>query len=351
MFNFYKLSELIDFDWNDFNSASSTGTFLNTLEWIEFQKSLGKKIEEFVVKKNDQVCSIFYVEIWNRRVSKYGYLPRGPVISDEILNDEGLLKTFFTELNKFGKDFTKKHKLNAFRIDPIIDIHFQSLLKKTGWKQSLALGQVKNTWMIKLDKNIKEIFNDQKKDTRYYIKRAEKKGVKIVRAETEEQVLIFNKLMRETKERNEFHGFDDRYYLSQWENLRSENRNESLCEIFLAEFEGKYISGALINFSKNIAHYAHGASTSDPELSKLASPYLLLWKCIEYSQDLGKEYFDFWGVIPKGVNHPWRGLSDFKMKFEGDFVQYTGTFDTYSNPFKYYFNRLIDWKNYRGLRY
>lgn len=342
--------------WNRVNENSTHSTFINTLEWISFQKSFGKNTNSFLIFDGKKPIGNFFVEDWSRRVSKYAYTPRGPVLLDDYINDSSKLVEVFKALRIFAAQYTRTHNQNAFRIDPMIDILHQKELENAGWRQSLALGQVKNTWIMRLDKPIDELFSEQKKDTRYYIRRSEREGVIVERVTNPKQVEIFNQLMKETKERNEFAGMSSEYYTKQWNLLNKEGENalplkNSLTEIFLARYKDKYIAGALINFSNDTAHYAHGASTSDVELAKLASPYLLLWRCIEYAKQMGMKKFDFWGVIPKGVDHDWRGLSDFKMKFNGQFVQYTGTYDTYHNFFKYSFNLIIDWWNYRGLRY
>ena len=357
MIEFKKFQDNLKPDWVSIYKNSENSTFLLSLEWINFQKKIGKQVEKYIIYDNDKPIGIFYIENWRRRISKYAYCPRGPVLIDEYINDPKLFTGVIRSLKSFGKKYIRENGLTCFRIDPLIEIGNQESLIKQGWKESLTLGQVKNTWIMDLSSDKDKLFELQKKDTRYYIRRAEKSGVEIIRATSQKEVEEFNRLMKETKIRNNFNGFGSEYYNKQWNSLNSNGDDSlvesgaSLCEIFLARYNGKYISCALINFSNQTAHYAHGGSTSDPELMKLASPYLLLWKAIEFSKEKGMAHFDFWGVIPKGVSHEWRGLSDFKMKFTGEFIRYTGIFEVYNNFFKYTFNRIIDWWNYRKLRF
>jgi lipid II:glycine glycyltransferase (peptidoglycan interpeptide bridge formation enzyme) len=358
-YNFIKYTDDLKDEWQNTQIGTPHSSFISSLLWINFQKKLGKETDQYLIEVEDKNGSKkfignLYLEISRRRFTKYAYSPYGPVFrTGEITPDlahenRNVHEEFFRDLKKFGKKYCREHKLNLFKIDPILGASFIKDLKKWHWKKSLSPGQAKDIWsMFIADKKNFSIAN-LKKDTRYYINRAEKKGVEIIKATTIEEVKEFAKLMNETTERKGFVNYNAGYYEKQWLAL-----NESgMTEIWLAKYQNKYISGALINYNRSTLNYSHGASTSDKELANLASPYLLHWRIIEDAMD--KEYsgYNFWGVLPKEVkNHPWRGLSDFKMKFPGKMESYVGTWEVYSNPFKYYLNRLYDWWVFRGDRY
>ncbi len=361
-FEFRKYNDSLKSVWQELNLKSNNSTFLTNIFWTEFQTKLGKETDKYVVYFDEEPVALIFIEIYRRTTSKYAYLPRGPIFNLEGDYPTTIVQDFFIALKNFAQTYIKEKNLNLFRIDPLINFSFKEILEASGWFKSLALGQVQYTWKTNLKSSendpsltTEELLKLQKKDTRYYIKRAVKKGVKVVKATEIKEVKEFVKLMNQTKERNSFWGYSDEYYINQWKYLNKNGKNfigndASICEIFLCKYKGKYISGALINYSVKQAHYAHGASSSDPEFAALASPYLLLWSCIEDAQKNGYEYFDFWGVIPKGIEHEWRGLSDFKMKFYGFYEEYTGTYEVGTSNINYLINKAFDWWNYRKLR-
>jgi lipid II:glycine glycyltransferase (peptidoglycan interpeptide bridge formation enzyme) len=296
-----------------------------------------------------------YLEISRRRISKYAYLPNNPVLNinkyrpDLVFDATDIYTEFLKDLKKFGKKYVREKSLNLFKIDPLFEKMYEANLKKAGWKKSLSPGQAKDTWLKNFSLVDGKIdLMKEKKDTRYYIKRAQKAGIIIEKVDSIEKVKLFSDLMNETTSRKGFVNYSHSYFESQWKKLNP----EGMTQIWLAKYRDKYIAGALINYFNHTMNYAHGASTSDPELSKLSAPYLLQWKIIEDGVENGFEKYNFWGVLPDNLkDHPWKGLSDFKKKFVGEMISYVGTYEVYSNPIKYYINRLADWWAFRKDRY
>jgi len=342
-------------DWESLNRSVDESSFLSSIPWISFQKTNGKEIDMYLIYFQGQLIGNIYIEISRRKVSKFAYTPYGPVIDLKKLNElleftlaeDEVITKIYGQLKNHFKNYIKEKKANLFKIDPLLDFSYRDALKKAGYTRSLSLGQAKDTWIMDIEDDAPKILQSLKKDTRYYINRAGKKGVEVVKAETIEDVKAFYRLVQETTIRNDFTNYPESYFVNQWTQLRP----LGMTEIYLAKYEDKYISGALINYYKENVYYAHGASTSDKELSNLASPYFLHWQIILDAKAKGYRKYNFWGVIPKGVDHPWRGLSDFKMKFDGVLIRYTGPYEVYTNPIKYFYNRLADWWAYRKERY
>ncbi len=328
--------------WNEIQHNASRKSFLTAIERIEFQKKYGKEIKQFIIFDSEKPIGLIYVEIHKRKISKYGYCPHGPVLIDEYLLSEEV----YCKLADFGKEFIKSEGLNYFRIDPIIEEENRKLLKKTGWSNSIILGQARHQWFMDISAPEEEILMNIKKDTRYYINRGKKKGIVVKAATDEKTVEDFIDLMHQTKERQHFSNFDDDYYRNQWRELRP----VGLAEIFVAYFEDKPLAGALMNYFDKTSYYSHAGSTSDSELAKLAAPYFLHWEMIRYAKDRGYLVYDFWGVIPKGIKHDWRGLSDFKMKFEGTLRSLVGVHEVYNLNLKTLLQKVYDWYSYRKLK-
>jgi lipid II:glycine glycyltransferase (peptidoglycan interpeptide bridge formation enzyme) len=328
--------------WNDIQLRSTRRSFLTASDRIEFQKNHGKEIKQFLIFDNQTPIGLIYLEIYRRKIAKYAYAPHGPVLLDEFL----LSSEVYQKLSEFGKEFIRSENLNFFRIDPIIEEENQSMLKNSGWSNSMILGQARHQWLMNISDTEEEILKNLDKDTRYYVNRGQKKGV-IVKIATDEKILEdFIDLMHQTKERQNFSNFDDDYYRDQWRNLRP----VGMTEIFVAYFEDKPVAGALMNYYDKTSYYSHAGSTSDPELSKLASAYYLHWEMIKYAKQKGCTTYDFWGVIPKGIKHDWRGLSDFKMKFNGELRSLVGVHEVYNQNIPTLVQRAYDWWSYRKLK-
>lgn len=356
--------------WNSINNSSSTSSFLTSLDWIEFQKERGKETKKFLIKIKEEYIGILYLEIYRRKTAKFAYAPYNPVVID--LADNSKL-SIYKSLKIFAQNFIKEHKLNLFRFDPLENINQSALIKKAGFIKSYASAQAQDMWefqhlldpspieefdektgiYIEAEKRRKEVTLEEellaviKKDTRYYINRAIKLGVKVKKATTEEEVIAFGNLMKETTQRKGFINFDTSYYLDQWKALQS----KGITEIYLAEYQGKYLAGALMNFHKDTVYYAHGASTSDPEFMKVSAPYVLHFEMMKDAQSRGIKNYNFWGVVPKGIEHDYRGLSDFKMKFPGTMISYVGPYEIGRFSLGYFVQRIADCWNYRKERY
>ncbi|MCA9387302.1 peptidoglycan bridge formation glycyltransferase FemA/FemB family protein [Candidatus Dojkabacteria bacterium] len=338
-----QFNELSDWGiWEDIQKRSTNRSFLTAKPRIEFQQKNGKETKQFLIKDKEETIGTLYVEIFRRKIAKYAYAPHGPV----LLNNYTTSEEVYRSLVKFGKSFINEQKLNYFRIDPILEESYQPLLKKTGWSKSNILGQARHQWIMDISASEDDILKSLKKDTRYYINRGQKKGINVIRATDQSTVNDFIELMHQTKERQNFSNFDDSYYKNQWNELNS----KGMCEIFVSYFENKPLAGALMNYYDKTSYYSHAGSTSDQELAKLAAPYFLHWEMIKYAKSIGCNTYDFWGVIPKGIEHDWRGLSDFKMKFEGTLRSLVGVHEVSSGSVMALIQKAYDWKSYHKLK-
>ncbi|MDQ6985561.1 MAG: peptidoglycan bridge formation glycyltransferase FemA/FemB family protein [Candidatus Dojkabacteria bacterium] len=343
-FRIEKYSDALLEDWEKLNLNVKNSSFLSSIHWLNFKKKRGANIDLYLVYLNERIVGLLPIEIFRRKIAKYAYSAYSPVLDlvDEDLED------FYKSFKRFCNEYIKKNSLNLFRFDPLLDVSKRPLLEKLEYKKSLSPAQAIDTWVMDISGEEEELFMKIKKDTRYYIRRAEKNGIKIVKASNKDKVAEFGELMKETTLRKGFGNYNSEYYIDQWNELSS----KGLCSIYLAKFEDKAISGALINHYKDTANYSHGASTSDYELMKLSSPYLLHWEIIKdmRSKDINK--YNFWGVLPDNVSksHNMYGLSMFKKKFPGELVSYVGAYE-FAPGLKGLINRVSDYFSYKKERY
>jgi lipid II:glycine glycyltransferase (peptidoglycan interpeptide bridge formation enzyme) len=187
--------------------------------------------------------------------------------------------------------------------------------------------QPSQTIVLNLNNAEAEILAKMHAKTRYNIRLAEKKGVKII--EDNKRVDEFLNLLKTTTERDKFRGHSDDYYRA------LANFNSDFIKLFLAEYEGRTIAAGLFCFYGNTVTYMHGAS-SDSDRNIMA-PYLLQWRVISLAKERGYKYYDFYGISAT----KWPGVTRFKTGFGGEIVNYPGTFDYILRPGLYLLYEII----------
>ena len=95
-----------------------------------------------------------------------------------------------------------------------------------------------------------------------------------------------------------------------------------------------YLSGSIYLYYGNKAWYLYGASEN---ILRDAMPnFAMQWAMIEDSIDLGSSVYDFRGVSGDlNPENPLYGLYKFKKGFNGDFVEFVGSFDLVNSSMSY----------------
>lgn len=290
--------------WNDF-LIKNKGSFLQSFEWGEFQKNLSKKIFRIAVRKNNTLLLSAQLIKENIFFKNYFYLPYGPTFnSNNSLEENSQSFNYFLEEIR---NIAKKEGVIFLRIEPIFFLpepagfNFQDPVKRV---------QPQKTLVLKIDKSEQELLMGFQKRTRYNIKLAEKKGVKIKISDRYSD--IFYKLLTKTKERQKFRSYPKDYY----KKLLNSQGNSFKTELFLAEYQGKIIAASIIIFFSQRVISLH--SGFDYQYRELKAPYLLRWKTILEGKRRGCQEFDMGGIDEK----KWPGVTYLKKSFGGQEFEY-----------------------------
>jgi len=191
-----------------------------------------------------------------------------------------------------------------------------------------------------------------RKTTRYLIRQAQKnKDIEIIQSNQIDDVEIFNKLYQETVDRHHFVPFSFDYLKNEFSAFSKDNR----VTIFLGKYKNEIVSSGIFIFWQNIGFYHHGASSL--RYPKIPVSYLLQWEAIKEAKKRGCKIYNFWGIAPitsdlrpQNSDHPWAGLTLFKMGFGGYKKEYVKTQD-FPLSKKYWLNYIIEKlrKTKRGL--
>ena len=311
--------------------------FLQSEEWHKFQESTGKRT--FHVSSAGFWANI--IEHTLPVAGKYFYVPRGPVI-EAISNKQQAISEIEKIIN-----LARKENVGWARFDANSEEILKIISKaKLFQNQSSALKikkaphdmQPREIFVIDITKTEEELLNEMKSKTRYNIKLAEKRGVKITsesRALGSKYIDEFLKLVNITAKRDGITPHPENYYRKMFEIIP-----ENILKLYVAEYGGKIIAANLVIFYRNIAIYLHGAS--DNEYRNVMAPYLLQWRQIQDAKNAGCTKYDFGGVKTNGDNS-WTGITKFKTGFSENTkpVEFPGSYDIVINPRRYYLYRLI----------
>jgi len=296
--------------WDNF-VMSNESAFLQSWNWGEFNKNTGEKIWRAGIFDDDNLMAAALVIKVKARRGSFLFVPNGMIMNYEsrIMNQE-LWNLFFDYLKNLGK----KEKVGFVRISPLLDNTGENLevFKSYGFRNApIHMMHPETTWLLDITKSEDEIMKEMKKTHRNLIRRAEKEGVEIIKSADEKYLKAFYEIHKETVRRHKFTPFSYEYIKSEVDAFK----DDSQIEIFSAKYKDKIISSAIIVFYGDQAFYHHGASSS--EYNKIPSSYLNLWEAIKEAKKRGCKIFNFYGIVENKPNHPWNGLSKFKMAFGG----------------------------------
>lgn len=298
--------------WNEL-VLSAHMSFLQTWQWGELQKSLGRTFWRYVGEDAGQIKEVALV-IKQELPQGFSwlYVPGVFQISSELQKE--LLRLATQEKALFIRaDFKEESSV------------------PTDWKKASREVQPKDTLVLDLDKSEEELLAEMHHKTRYNIRLAGKRGVTTRFSTDVKDVEIFLDLARRVTGRSEFSYHPDAYYRKLLDVLGK----EGMAEIAIAEHEGQPLAAHIMLYAGEGATYVHGASSQ--EKREVMAPQLLYWETIRRAKAKGLKTFDLYGVAPEdaGPNHPWAGITRVKMGFGGKRVTYAGAYDLVTKPILY----------------
>lgn len=332
---------------------SPDGGFLQSEYWRKFQENYGRKAFELREEDEDgDTIILASMIVYALPVAgDYFYMPRGPVTclpAGEAGNTKHATQN--GKIGNFLKDLISladKNNMGWIRIEPnrpeSLKLIKENLSNKYKIKKSPADMQPREILMLDIAKSEEDILSEMKQKTRYNIRLAEKKGIKIFTSRENKHIDEFLRLVRVTAERDKIKAHPENYYRKMFEAIPPE-----ILKLYVAEFEGKIICANLVLFFGKTVTYMHGAS--DNLHRDVMAPYLLQWRQILDAKKAGYERYDLGGVkISHNTQHitrstnSWSGITRFKTGFAPDIepVRFPGCYDIVINPAKYNIYRIL----------
>lgn len=319
-------------EWEKLLDQFSQVTFLQSWNWGELEKFNNHDAYRLAFYNEKDLFAVVTVIHIKAKRGDYLQSMLGPV----FINNSVDKKEVFDALVSYAK----KMKVDFLRIGPLVQESGEAYeeFSELGFRSRVGQNQgAENTLLIDLTKSEDEILASMRKNTRYYIKRAQRDGVtmKIFEQSDDEGIKGFTDLYNETLDRV---GFVSHKGIEKEFEVFVQDKQAI---IVTAYYQDTPLSSGVFILYRDQAIYHHGATSS--KMPKVPAGYLMLWEAIKYSKDHGKDIFNLWGVVSdEQTKHPWYGFSRFKRGFSETESNYIRMQD-YPLNLKYYLTRVYEY--------
>ena len=320
-------------EWDRYLSQCQRKSFLQTWQWGEFQKSLGRKIERLAFFSNDKLLGISLCVIQKSRFSKYVYCPRGPLLSEDSAE-------IYAQVLGALKECWQIRDVSTLKIDPafVVGDKLSELPKRCGFRHSINFIQSENNWMMDLVGNTEEELFEWCKDhgmsKNYptYIRKGRRNGIEIEFSKKEKDWDLFHTYLKLSGQRKKFEVKSKQYHMKIWKYM---GKDTNILRLGIAKKDGNILAMIVISSYGDEISTLYSAQTDT--YSKLRATMLLRWECMLLGQREGFKRFNNWGVLPEKkytAKNPGFGYSQYKRGFGGYLEKITRTYEyVFNNTF------------------
>ncbi len=294
-------------------------------EWGEFRKSLGLPLLRYGLFKDGRLQKAFQLTLHKIPYTKFfvGYLPKGPFPDKELA--EALTK------------IAKENNCAFIKVEPDILLTNKPSAVYPKFLPSPKALFTRYNFVLDLNPTEEELLKNMHQKTRYNIRLAEKKGVRVEERDDEASLKIYLDLYFETTKRQNYHGHNREYHTKVFETFKKEGKAR-----FLIAFYNKtpLTAWMLLNFNNKL-YYPYGGSSLKHR--EVMASNLVAWEAIKLGKKLGLKKFDMWGALGHNPNpkDPWYGFHKFKMGYGGTLEEYPGTYDlVFNSPLYWAFTNI-----------
>ncbi len=330
-----RVAEVTERDlWNEALLKLPYNHVLQSYEWGQFKAQYGWKPLRLLLEEDGSVQAA--ASVLRRKFPHLPlcimYVPKGPALD---YGDNELQQRVLSAL----QDVARHHHAIFIKIDPDVCLEDHSppatqvitTLDSQGWQLSSEQIQFRNTIIIDLAREEDELLKAMKSKTRYNVRLAERRGVK-VRLGALADLPLFYEMYVETSSRDEFIIRPFAYYRHAWQAFIEAD----LAHLFIADYEDRPLAGLILFRFGNKVWYMYGASR---DLHRNLMPnHLLQWEAMRWAKAQGCTVYDMWGApAVLDESDPLWGVYRFKEGFGGQFVRHIGAYDYPVSHFLYQF--------------
>lgn len=318
-----------EYMFNHYVSSHPQGDVLQTTHWGKLKSTTGWDYYPLAVVDQGQIQASAL--LLSRKLpiptKRIFYSPRGP-----IFNSIEALQALIAA----GKDLARQHGGILWKMDPPrvtgdpIWAQISPQLTKIDTGLDFAGVQPKFIMDLDITPSQDKILDNMKNKTRYNIRYAQRKGVRVVISKDRKDLEVFYPLLEETAVRDKFTIRSYEYFVNLWNYLVP----PKLAQLFLVYHEGEPLGGSIAFRLGKRAWYVYGASSNSKR--NLQATYALQWEMIRWAKGSGCHVYDFRGVSgDMNPENPLYGLYRFKEGFGAQIVEYVGEYDLPCSPVFY----------------
>lgn len=311
---------------------------LQSWAWGEFRKKTGVGLSRFSFEENS-IDDVFQIT-WHKipyTGFHIGYCPKSVIPSVE-------------EVRKISAEAkNKKAVFVKFEPNERINVGTEKKIAELEKSFNFVKGKplfTKYTFQLDISKSEEELLKNMHPKTRYNLRLAEKRGVKIVEDNSEQGFEDYWKLMEETTKRQGFFAHGKNYHRKMWQTMTE----SSMGHLFKAVYEGKILTTWMIFILNDTIYYPYGASSS--EHREVMASNLMMWEVIRFGKKHNCRMFDMWGSLGTNpdIRDPWYGFHKFKQGYGAELVEFVGSYDLITSPLLYKIYGLTDKLRWAGLK-
>lgn len=330
----FELLEKVDEGlWNKRVESLSEGTLFQTTYKAEMcQKTLKQKPFFLIAERNGNIVA--------QALILTGFISPKALLSKSFLNRAmPLASRFFNSYNIyygpliFEKDnyektlggilsfLDKSFKEKGYTLGRILPpLHGRDYGCKEFFRSNGFSAKPSGTILIDLKKDIDALWLGVDERTQRYIRKMEKEGMRVFEAKSEKDIKKYHRMRVETAKRNKIRLPLLDNAMVGWRLLDSSDR----IKVFLAEHNGKLISGILIS-AVNGLMFEGGSAVSDYAIdNKIRGSHFLKWHIIKWGHKKGLRMYDLSGINPEPATRTSKeeGIYQFKNKWGGREVRF-----------------------------
>lgn len=299
-------------------------------EWYHFHKEIQDPNQiPFVVaveENNNTLVALISGMIlcesgWKKNFTKRAILTGGPLIRDQVKDEQRIVSVLLKELSLFlkkeGVIYGEFRNLNDYS-------NYKNLFTKEGWLYQEHL----NFLVDCHDKDLmwKKLSSGRRRDINY----GKKKGATIRLSTSDDEVENWYSILQLLYRDKVKTPLPKLEYFKK--SLRRENSR-----LIVVDHESEIIGGLFGVFTQKTVFCDMFCCGLDNEYKaqRIYPSILATWGAMELTHNEGIPRFDFMGAGKPGVPY---GVRDFKAKFGGELVEY-GRFIKVFSPFRYIFGK------------
>lgn len=321
--------------WNNLASALPGAHILQSWQWGELKSRYGWRAERLAW--GTEAAAQVLTRSALRGMVKVMYVPRGPLLDwgnmalrTQVLDDlQTLARRERAIVLKLDPDVPLATGLPGYETAYSGGAALEAELTARGWRFSPDQIQFRNTVTLNLTHTEDDLLAAMKQKTRYNVRLAAKKGVRVRMGTTADFDLLY-RLYAETSVRDGFVIRPAEYYKAVWGTLMK----AGLAQPLIAEVDNELVGGVVLFRFGGTAWYFYGMSR-DAHREKMPN-HLLQWEAIRWARAQGCRVYDFWGAPDEFVESDamW-GVWKFKEGFGGQIVRGLGAWDYAPSPLLY----------------